>query len=519
MFVESAEKSNNLQKIERKEIKMTKIILKPESSSREYKKAKNKLPKDFWKTYSAFSNTNGGLVVLGISEDDKGNFSITGIEDVEKIKKDLFTTLRDDTKISFNSITESNVNIRCFDDKLVLEILVLEAPIYKKPVYLNNDIKNTYKRLNDGDHRATTEELKNMIRNAEDDLDSHLLSNYDINDLNKNSIENYRRLLIGNNEESAYVDMSIKNLLIDVGAMKRNRENLKEIEYKLTIGGLLFFGKYSAITEYLPHFHLDYFNRTGSSDRWSDRVASGDPNYPDLNLFSFYQIVLDKLRMTIHEPFELTDDYVRKSSTEDVGIALREALANSLIHADYFCKKSVRVEAYRGFYIFENPGEMKVSVEEFIRGGDSQPRNHTVTTLFRRAGLCERAGTGGPKIVQSATKNKFKMPDIISRDEKTCLKIWKIDLAESHPELTKEEKAIYKCIMKVGYSISHGEIQEKTGLSRYYVAEGIKVLISKNLIIQEGRARATRYALVEGTSEKLAQLQHIMKSLEDYYIK
>lgn len=223
--------------------------------------------------------------------------------------------------------------------------------------------------------------------------------------------------------------------------------------------------------------------------------------------------------MTVQDNFELTAEYVRYSSKDDVGVALREALANSLIHADYFSEKAIRIEAYRGFYIFENPGEMKITIEEFIRGGDSQPRNNTITNLFRRAGLCERAGTGGPKIIQSATKNKFKMPDITSVDEKTCVKIWKIDLAEAHPNLNQHEKSIYKCIMKTGYSISSLEIQNNTSLSRYYVTEGIKSLMEKNLIIQEGKGRSTKYALIEGSSEKLAQLQHMMRSLEDYYIR
>lgn len=497
---------------------MVQFTLKPEGAQIEYKKSMKQLPKDFWETYSAFANTEGGMVVLGISEIEPGVFSITGVQNVEKVKKELFNSLQDDRKVSYNLISERQVKVRYFDEKAVIEILVPAAPASKKPIHINRDLRQTYKRKNDGDYRATTEEIKYMLRNSERDLDSDTLLRYDINDLNKASIENYRRLLIGNDEDSQYIDMGIQELLIDVGAMKRNRDNLEKIDYQLTVGGLLFFGKYSSIVDYIPHFHLDYFNRTGSSDRWSDRVATGDPNYPDLNVFSFFQIVLEKLRMTIQDKFDLTNDYTRNSSTNDVGIALREALANALIHADYFCKKSIRIEAYRGFYIFENPGEMKVSIEEFIRGGDSQPRNNTITTLFRRVGLCERAGTGGPKIVQSATKNKLKMPDILSENERTCLKIWKIDLAEAHPELTVEEKSVYKCIMQAGYSVSSMEIQKKTGLSRYYVTEGIKVLIEKNLISQEGKGRSTKYALVEGTSEKLAQLQHIMKSLENYYI-
>ncbi|WP_246069317.1 AlbA family DNA-binding domain-containing protein [Marinobacter piscensis] len=33
---------------------------------------KGNLPKDFWATYSAFANTNGGLVLLGLREKPRG---------------------------------------------------------------------------------------------------------------------------------------------------------------------------------------------------------------------------------------------------------------------------------------------------------------------------------------------------------------------------------------------------------------------------------------------------------------
>ena len=35
-----------------------------ESVNIEYKRARNELPKDFWKTYSAFANTTGGYIRL-----------------------------------------------------------------------------------------------------------------------------------------------------------------------------------------------------------------------------------------------------------------------------------------------------------------------------------------------------------------------------------------------------------------------------------------------------------------------
>jgi ATP-dependent DNA helicase RecG len=53
---------------------------------------KGELPKDFWSTYSAFSNSHGGIVLLGLKENN-GKFTIVGIEKPEKIIKELFDTV------------------------------------------------------------------------------------------------------------------------------------------------------------------------------------------------------------------------------------------------------------------------------------------------------------------------------------------------------------------------------------------------------------------------------------------
>ena len=52
----------------------------------------------------------------------------------------------------------------------------------------------------------------------------------------------------------------------------------------MRLGGLLFFGKYEAIKSRLPHYHVDYFDRRGETERWRDRVDGGNFEFPDLNL-------------------------------------------------------------------------------------------------------------------------------------------------------------------------------------------------------------------------------------------
>ncbi|MDY0220432.1 MAG: putative DNA binding domain-containing protein, partial [Desulfobacterium sp.] len=45
---------------------------------------RGQLPKDFWPTYSAFANTHGGIILLGIKE-KQGRFSLHGITDPQRI--------------------------------------------------------------------------------------------------------------------------------------------------------------------------------------------------------------------------------------------------------------------------------------------------------------------------------------------------------------------------------------------------------------------------------------------------
>ena len=50
---------------------------------------KGALPEDFWRTYSAFANTGGGVVLLGVRE-KQGQFSLAVVEDVSKVRRELF---------------------------------------------------------------------------------------------------------------------------------------------------------------------------------------------------------------------------------------------------------------------------------------------------------------------------------------------------------------------------------------------------------------------------------------------
>ena len=70
----------------------------------EIKEASGGLPKSMWDTVSAFSNTTGGWIILGVKEkrDVNGStYMINGIHNAEKMEQDLASTLRSTSKFNY----------------------------------------------------------------------------------------------------------------------------------------------------------------------------------------------------------------------------------------------------------------------------------------------------------------------------------------------------------------------------------------------------------------------------------
>lgn len=107
-----------------------------EKNTIELKESKNALPKEFWPTYSSFSNTNGGLVILGVKESQPNNI-IQGVTNTDKVLQDMWNCLSNSEKVSFNSLNDTNVEIVNIDGKEVILISIPEIDKRFKPVYLN----------------------------------------------------------------------------------------------------------------------------------------------------------------------------------------------------------------------------------------------------------------------------------------------------------------------------------------------------------------------------------------------
>jgi len=104
---------------------------------------------------------------------------------------------------------------------------------------------------------------------------------------------------------------------------------------------------------------------------------------------------------------EVIEDALRKEVKLVPEVAIREVVANALIHQDLSMSgASVMVEIYTNRVEISNPGEPLVPVDRFIDG--YQSRNERVADLMRRMHICEEKSSGIDRLVQAA--EAFQLP-------------------------------------------------------------------------------------------------------------
>ncbi|MFH1044153.1 MAG: RNA-binding domain-containing protein [Pseudomonadota bacterium] len=372
------------------------------------------VPDDFWPTYSAFANAQGGMVLLGL-RDRNGQFETVGIQNVTKVRNELFDGLNNRQKVSVNLLTDVSVREIVLEGKTILAVEVPRATRKQRPVYLTTNplAGHTYRRLNDGDRALPDEEVKRMLAEQVDDSrDDRILKGYDFDDLNPETLRAYRQVFINRDPGHVWNALGDREFLRQIGGWRKDRETG---EGGLTLAGLLMFGQMATIQEELPNFMLDYQERPEAKTerRWIDRLTL-DGKWSG-NLYDFYRKVFLKLTSELKVPFRL-EKGERKEETP-VHEALREALANVLVHADYSDRASVLVVKRPDMFGFRNPGLMRIPVEVALKGGEPDCRNRTLHKMFRFVGVGEQAGTGIPKILHGWQSQHWSPPKLYDTAE------------------------------------------------------------------------------------------------------
>ncbi|MEO6060479.1 MAG: ATP-binding protein [Thermoflexales bacterium] len=119
---------------------------------------------------------------------------------------------------------------------------------------------------------------------------------------------------------------------------------------------------------------------------------------------------LVRFTMTQLPQNEVIQDALREEVKLVPEIAIRELIANALIHQDFRVSgASVMIEIYADRVEISNPGEPIVPVERFIDG--YQSRNERLADLMRRFRICEEKSSGIDKVIDAAEVFQLPAPD------------------------------------------------------------------------------------------------------------
>jgi len=367
------------------------------------------VPASFFETYSAMANTDGGVIVLGLAERKDGSFDLAGLGDAARVEQELWDQLDNRQKVSVNVLARRDVTVERHVERDVLVIRVPRAHRTARPVFLGGNPMNTFRRSGQGDRRCTEPEVRRMIADASDvPADSAIVEGYGLDALDTGTIDVWRNLFSAVEPRHPFLQGDVLAMLRSIGAW---RTDTKAGQEGPTIAGLLMFGRERPILDRFPWYQLDYreLDERRPDLRWIDRVTI-DGKWSG-NVFSFFLRVEPKLVADLKVPFKLAPNMQRIDSTP-AHEALREALVNTLIHADYTGTRGIRVFKRRRSFEFINPGLLRVPWSVAVQGNASDPRNPSLQKMFQLVGFGDRAGSGVPKITLAWREEGWPAPQV-----------------------------------------------------------------------------------------------------------
>ena len=478
----------------------------------ECKKATKCVPGSLWDTYSAFANTYGGTILLGVVEymdehDKDKRFEIVGVEDADKIRKDLWNIVNSKEKVNVNILHDDDVQTIDIDGKEIIAINVPRADYTIRPVYINNNLsRGTFKRNHEGDYHCTEQELKMMLRDAnEAGNDRMILEYYTMDDIDIPTLERYRIMFKTDNPDHVWNELDHKEFLKQFGGYAINRNDGTE---GLTMAGLLMFGKGLPVRERFDNLRMDYIDKSNliGDQRYSDRLTY-DGTWEN-NLFNFIRMVIPKLTRDLPHPFSM-DGVVRKDDTLQAK-AVREAVTNMVIHSDFMVNGVLKVEKYDDCFVLTNPGLLKLPIEQIYKGGESKARNQRMQNMFRMIGYGENIGSGFPLILNAWNEKHWMKPELQEQPELMQVKLTlhiqnnvasgssndPISDPISDPiNLTERQKMILQMFSEEK-SLSRERLCEKTGLSDATAKREIAFLKKAGYLKRVGSLKAGHWIVI-----------------------
>lgn len=374
---------------------MTIIISEPESERLEFKSATHgKLPENIWMSVSAFSNTDGGRILLGVN--DNG-------EEVGLSAKELDTLQKDFVSLCNTGFNHKIIPVVSVEDNHILAI-INPLPAIMRPLYSEKRRveHGTYIRIGSANVKATSEDIMRLSAAAQGGAETFT---YDVDYhevLDERKIRDYIDLLNSRNN-NVYQRFSEEEIL---------RKQKAIIDDKVSLFGLLAFGNGMSLKEVVA----PTMNITVTQYPEADKVV-GDASLTYTDSREFDGCVIDQfehafsfIKSKLPVRGMIGPDGKRQDYLVIPEIAIREALANAIVHRDYATSSSrIQVDIYANRIEIINPGRSLMPIDE-LETTQSITRNPLTMNFFKENGYTEQKARGIRTIKQTIREAGLQAP-------------------------------------------------------------------------------------------------------------
>ena len=336
--------------------------------------------------------------------------------------------------------------------------------------------------------------------------DMLVLQEMSLDVINTESLRAYRQRMRLSKPGHVWDTLDDEHFLIKLGAAAIGEDS----SVHPTAAGLLMFGNESDIVREYPRYFLDYREEYDDVHRWTDRVISSSGDWSG-NVFDFYFRVYNKLQLDLKVPFEM--DGIYRVDDTPVHRALREALANCLVNADYYGRQGLVIIKKKDVITMTNPGDFRIGLSAARSGGVSDPRNGTMMKMFNLIDIGERAGSGIPNIFSVWKQQGWSDPTITISSEPDrstlilpLIRNYYTDVAikNSDNEKNSDKKVAIKTERNkniiIAYLTDHAsakvsDFEPLLGIKAARIRRLLSEMIAEGVVVAEGGNRNRTYRL------------------------
>lgn len=347
----------------------------------EAKSCATTLSKSVWESVSAFANTDGGTLLLGV--DENKNFTVPPQFDADKTINQFVDGMGDGSKDGAKVVSPPPYSIHrdTLDGAQMVSVQVHENDAAHKPCYVKTKSVSTgsYKRQDDKDILLSPTELfemQNVYKPSE--ADRAPITDADRGDLDDATV-------------AAIIDAhrDTKALRGAHSEMQQlERLNILDKKGHVRLAGVLIAGAYPQ--QFFPRLYVDVAVHPGINKSQDGEVRFLDRVQCDGRL---QEMVDDAVKAVLRNlrTYSLIEGTGRRDVPEIPTTVLREAIANAVVHREYdalFRNDPVNIDIYSNRVEISSPGGLwGGKTLQNLANGVSRCRNATLMQLLQKTPL------------------------------------------------------------------------------------------------------------------------------------